>query len=172
MNPPSDPDPNLNHSDANEEEFADDPALVNFLQRYQPEVPASSPDLEDRILHAVLDEVAQSPSKAHPQTSVEQARIARWGILAAITATLALFWGGSQIWQTAKQSVPPDGDPDGDLEAFVAESWSGAFDPFDNFDDPEADLLTDPWEWWGQQPTSAIAEANIDTCKRSSPCQE
>ncbi len=170
MNQP--PDPNLNSSEVNEEPLTDDPALVNFLQRYQPAVPEPSPGLEDQILHAVLDEVTQStaalPSGSQRQTSVEQDgwKVARWGIPAAIAATFILFWGGSQIWRMAKQPVPLDSD----LEAFVAESWSGAFDPFN---DVEADLLTDPLEWWGQQPPPAvIAEANTDMCKRSSPCHE
>ena len=164
MNHP--PDPDLNSSDAHEESFPDDPALVNFLQRYQPEVPDSSPGLEDQILHAVLDEVTQSPAA---QTSVEPGgwKMARWGIPTVIAATIALFWGGSQLWRTAKQPLPPDGE----LEAFVAESWSGAFDPFN---DEETDLLTDdPWEWWGQRPaTSVIAEAQTVMCKRSRPCHE
>lgn len=162
MNHP--PDPDLNGSDAHEESLPDD-ALVNFLQRYQPEVPDSSLDLEDRILHAVLDEVTQSPS-APTSLEPEGWKMARWGIPAAIATTIALIWGGSQIWRTAKQPMPPDGE----LEAFVAESWSSAFDPFN---DGETDLLTDPWEWWGQGPsTSVIAEANTVTCKRSRPCHE
>lgn len=164
MNQPS--DPNVNH----EGPLNDDPALVNFLHRYQPDVPEPSPDLEDRILHAVLDEVTQSaaPVVLQPQISDEQEgwKIARWGIPAAIAATITLLWGGSQIWRTAQRSTPPDAE----LEAFVAESWSGTFDPFN---DAEADLLTDPWEWWGQQPSiSVIAEANTTMCKRSSPCHE
>lgn len=89
-----------------------------------------------------------------------------WGIPTAIAATIALFWGGSQLWQTAKQPIPPDGE----LEAFVAESWSGAFDPFN---DEDTDFLTDPWDWWGHSPsTSVIAEAQTVMCKRSKPCQE
>lgn len=170
MNQPPDPDLNLNHSDVNEASFPDDPALVNFLQRYQPEVPESSPDLEDRILYAVLDEVTQSPATlptaSQDRMPTEGWKIARWGIPAAIAATLTLFWSGSQIWRTAQQPGPPDGD----LEAFVTESWSGALDPFN---DLEVDLLTDPLEWWGQQPpTSVIAETNTTMCKRSSPCHE
>lgn len=165
MNHPPDPDLNSNGFDTPEESFPDDAALVNFLQQYQPEVPDSSPDLEDHILHAVLDEVTQSPAAQPP---VEQGgwKMARWGIPAAIAATIALFWGGSQIWRTAQQPRPRDGD----LEAFVAESWSGAFDPFP---EEETDLLTDPWDWWGQGPsTSVIAEAQTMMCKRSRPCQE
>lgn len=163
MNHP--PDPDLNGSDAHQDPFPDDAPLVNFLQRYQPDVPDASPDLEDRILHAVLDEVTQSPLG---QTSGAQGgwKLARWGIPTAIAAIIALFWGGSQLWQTAQQPVPPDGE----LEAFVAESWSGAFDPFN---DEDSDLLTDPWDWWGQPPsTSVIAEAQTVMCKRSRPCQE
>lgn len=170
MNQP--PDPNLSASSPHEDPLTDDPALVNFLQRYQPDVPEPSPELENQILHAVLDEVTQSasslPAGSRRQTSARQGwwKIARWGIPAAIAATLTLFWGRSQIWRMAKQPAPPDPA----LEAFVAESWSGAFDPFT---DVEADLLTDPWEWWGQQPPPAvIAEANPIMCKRSSPCHE
>ncbi|WP_299405081.1 hypothetical protein [Acaryochloris sp. IP29b_bin.148] len=168
MNPPADPDPNLNCSDPNPEKFADDPALVNFLQRYQPEVPAASPDLEDRILNAVLDEVTQSQSAAPPPMSAEHKgwKMARWGIPAAIAATITLLWGGSQIWRTAKRPIPSERD----LEAFVADSWMSAFDPFNDVD---TDVLADPGEWWGQPPSSSVlAEANTNLCKRSSSCHE
>jgi hypothetical protein len=71
----------------------DDQNLVKFLRQNRPEVPPSSPDLEEKLFQAIKSN-SPSPLQHHfPRTPVRSRQ--RWLVPSAIAASLALIWAGN-----------------------------------------------------------------------------
>lgn len=68
----------------------DDQALVHFLRQNRPEVPPSTPDLEEKLLSAIE---SSPPPHLHHNSPSRYRQL--WLVPPAIAASLALVWAGN-----------------------------------------------------------------------------
>lgn len=71
----------------------DDQHLVDFLRQNRPEIPPSSPELEERIFQAIAS--SPPPQLQHNSPNRFFRRRQLWLVPPAIAASLALVWAGN-----------------------------------------------------------------------------
>lgn len=73
----------------------DDQRLVDFLRQNRPEIPPSSPDLEEKLFSAIA---SSPPPQLHHHSRNNISRFRQlWLVPPAIAASLALAWGGNYL---------------------------------------------------------------------------
>ena len=81
----------------------DDQRLVDFLRQNRPEIPPSSPELEDKLFQAIT---SSPPPHLHHHSPTHSSRYRQlWLVPPAIAASLALVWAGN-YWRGNNSLIP------------------------------------------------------------------
>jgi len=135
-----------------------DRQLRQFLQEYHPPVPTASPSLESQLFQQI-----DAPSSG-PLFAVQPEKInPSWRRFSAGLALVAMAIAGGITWrwQTQTALTPPSPEI---LEAFLAESWTGAIAVSEEAAwvdvDVQPEQISPSQEWWQLTQSTAATVDN------------
>ena len=110
---------------------SEDPELVSFLQKYRPNIPPASDDLEQQLMLKIQQQ---------PQTNHTNHKALFWIIPSAIAAIILLIWGGFRLTHPSTQWANKTENTE-ELEAFVMDTWYEVTTASEVSNTPEEDLI-------------------------------
>lgn len=108
-------------------EHKDEQKLLDFLKKYRPIPPESSPDFEERIFRAITQESPIKASKFRPLEGGKLYLFPRftWSIAAGIFVALLGIFAGNYYGNFSAKVEPLD---DHHLEDFLVNNWQSTMD--------------------------------------------